>query len=97
MNNSEFKTPLLQSLAVLFVGVVFFAFIASSGAHGFLGSIWAIVCGIFYTALFFIGLAIGIAFCSACLIGIFLAAVYMVDKPLSASMFAHVKGFVANL
>lgn len=96
MINSEFKTPLLQSLAVLFTGVVFFAFVATSGAHDLFGSIWAIFSGIFFTILYLIGLGLGIAVCISALVATFLVAVYAVDKKQSSSMFAHVKGFVAH-
>lgn len=94
MINSEFKTPLLQTLAVLFVGITFFSFVATSGAHDLLGSIMAIVSGIFFTAMYIIGLGLGIAVCIAFLIGTFLIAVAVLDKKQSSAMFAHVKSFV---
>ena len=94
MINNELKKPLLQSLAVIVVGIIFFSFVATSGAHDLFGSIWAIISGIFFTAMYIIGLGLGVAVCIACLIGIFLIAVYMVDKLQSSVMFNHVKRYV---
>lgn len=95
MINSEFKTPLLQSLAVLFTGIVFFSFVATSGAHDLFGSIWAIFSGIFFTIMFIIGLSLGIAVCIAFLIGVFLVAVAVVNKKQASTMYSHVKSYIA--
>lgn len=96
MNNNEFKTPLVQSLAVLSLGIVFFAFVVSSGAHGILGSIWAIIVGIFTTVLYLVGLALGITVCIGCLVGIFLVAVAMVNKNLASTMYSDLKENIAK-
>ena len=91
MLTSEIKKPLLQSAAVIALGLICFGFVVSSGSHTFFGSVWAIISGILYTFLYAIGLTIGVSFCIACLIGIFLACIYLVSKDQAHSIWSHLK------
>ena len=90
MKNKEFRTPLLQSAALL-VGVIFLAMIAASAGNSGGGGILAVIAGIANTILFIVGLAIGLAICIALLVGIFLAAVAMVELEQAAQMFRDLK------
>ncbi|MGB3211634.1 MAG: hypothetical protein WBB19_13100 [Desulforhopalus sp.] len=91
MKKNEFKTPLIQSAAVLGGVLVLFAIVASSGASGSGGGILSIIFGIGNLILFFIGMGIALLFSIALLIAIFLAAVAMVDSEQAAQMYADLK------
>ena len=78
MFKSEIKKPLLQSAAVIALGLICFGFVVSSGSHTFFGALWAIILGILYTILYAIGLTIGVVFCIAFLFAIFL---HLVARP----------------
>jgi predicted nuclease with TOPRIM domain len=91
MKKSEFRTPLIQSAAVLGGVLILFAIIASSGASGSGGGILAIIFGIGNLILFFIGMGIALIFSIALLIAIFLAAVAMVDSEQAAKMYSDLK------
>lgn len=92
MKNSKFSTPLLQSAAVLAVSLVFFGFVvSSSGSHSLLGSLWAIVTGIFYTIVYAIGLTVGVTFCIAFLLAIFLGALYLISNDQAISIWQQIK------
>ncbi len=90
MKNKEFRTPLLQSAALL-VGVIILAMIAASAGNSGGGGILAFIAGIGNTILFIVGLVIGLAICIALLVGIFLAAVAMVEPEQAAQMFRDLK------
>lgn len=91
MKKSEFRTPLLQSAAVLGGVLVLFAIVASSGASSSGGGILAIIFGIGNLILFFIGMGIALSISIALLIAIFLAAVAMVDAEQASNMYADLK------
>ncbi|GAB6192012.1 hypothetical protein [Desulfocastanea catecholica] len=91
MKKNEFRTPLIQSAAVLGGVLVLFAIVASSGANSTGGGILAIIFGIGNLILFFIGMAIAVIFSIAVLIAIFLAAVAMVDSEQAAGMYSELK------
>lgn len=82
MRKSNFRNPLLQSGALLFILLLFFSFVAASGADSFGSGLLAIISGIFHAILFLIGLIISILLSIALLIVLFLAAValYSLDK-----------------
>lgn len=82
MKKSNFRNPLLQSGALLFILLLFFSFVAGSGADSFGSGLLAIFSGIFHAILFLIGLAFSILLSIALLIVLFLAAValYSLDK-----------------
>jgi hypothetical protein len=90
MKNKEFRTPLLQSAALL-VGVIILAMIAASAGNSGGGGILAFIAGIGNTILFIVGLAIGLAICIALLVGIFLAAVAMVEPEQAGQMYRDLK------
>ncbi len=90
MKNKEFRTPLLQSAALL-IGVIFLAMIAASAGNNGGGGILAVIAGIGNSILFIIGLAIGLAICIALLVGIFLAAVAMVEPEQATQMYRDLK------
>lgn len=91
MKNTEFRTPLLQSAAVL-GGVILLAIVAaSSGSGNEGGGIFAILSGIGNTILFIIGLAVGLSLSIALLVGIFLAAVAMVSPEQASQMYSNLK------
>ena len=91
MFKSEIKKPLLQSAAVIALGLICFGFVVSSGSHTFFGSLWAIVSGVLYTFLYAIGLTIGVTFCIACLFAIFLGTIYLVSKDQAHSLWDSLK------
>lgn len=91
MNNNKFRTPLLQSAAVL-GGVIVLALIAaSSGSGNEGGGFFSLMAGIGNTILFIIGLAVGLSLCIALLVGIFLAAVGMVSPEQASQMYFQLK------
>ncbi|TKB08048.1 hypothetical protein [Desulforhopalus sp. IMCC35007] len=98
MQNNKFKTPLLQSAAVLGAVIALVLIVGSSGSSSAGGSIVALFSGIGNGILFAIGMAIALALSIAILIGIFLAAVAMVDSAEAAKMYAGLKkNFAASL
>jgi len=91
MKKNEFRTPLLQSAAVLGGVLVLFGIVSSSGASGSGGGILSIMFGIGNLLLFCIGMTIALLFSIALLIAIFLAAVAMVDSQQAAQMYSDLK------
>ncbi len=91
MKNDKFRTPLLQSAAVL-AGVVALSLIAASSGSGHEGGgFFSVLAGIGNAILFVIGLAISLAICIAILVGIFLAAVGMVSPEQAAQIYSDLK------
>jgi sensor histidine kinase YesM len=91
MKKSKFRTPLLQSAAVL-GGVIILAIIAASSGSGSAGGgFLAILAGIGNSILFIIGLAIGVTISIALLIGVFLAAVGMTSPEQATQMYTDLK------
>lgn len=91
MKKNKFSTPLLQSAAVLIVSLIFFGFVVASENHTLLGSLWAIISGIFYTIVYAIGLTIGVAFCITFLVVLFIAVLYLVSQEQAKTMWLHIK------
>lgn len=75
MNRNDFRNPLIQSGIVILVVFLLISIVANSGSQGMIGSIGALVSGLFSGILFIIALAIGILFSIAILIGLYIAAV----------------------
>lgn len=98
MKNNKFRTPLLQSAAVL-GGVIFLALIAASSGSGHEGGgFFSVLAGIGNAILFVIGLAVGLSLCIALLVGVFLAAVGMESPEQASKMYSHLKkNFVLSL
>lgn len=98
MPNNKFKTPLLQSAAILGAVIVLVLIVGSSGTSSAGGGIVTLFAGIGNAILFAIGMVIAIALSIAILIGIFLAAVAMVDKSEATKMYEGLKkNFAASL
>lgn len=91
MKKTEFRTPLIQSAAVLVGVLILFAMVASSGTSSAGGGVLAIVFGIGNLILFIIGMGIALLFSIAILIAIFLGAVAMVNSELASQMYSDVK------
>ncbi|MBT8346520.1 MAG: hypothetical protein KJO28_09455 [Desulfofustis sp.] len=82
MNKNDFKNPLIQSGAVLLLVFLLISIVAGSESQGLLGSIGALISGLFSAILFVIALCISIVFSIAVIMGIYVAAVsiYSADK-----------------
>jgi len=91
MKKSEFRTPLIQSAMLLGGAIILFTSVSSSGATSAGGSILALLSTIGHIILFIIGLTIGVSFCIAVLVGLFLAAVAMVSPEQSTQMYSDLK------
>ncbi len=91
MQNNQFKSPLLQSAAVVAAAVILILSIGSSGAESTGGGIVGLFSGIGNLLLFAIGMTIALTISIVILIGIFLAAVAMVDSEQASGMFADLK------
>jgi chromosome segregation ATPase len=91
MQNNQFKTPLLQSAAIVAAVVILVISLGSTGAEGDGGGILGVFAGIGNTILFVIGMAVSVCISIAILVGIFLAAVAMVDKDQASQMFNDLK------
>jgi uncharacterized protein (DUF3084 family) len=91
MQNNQFKTPLLQSAAIVAAVVILVISLGSTGAEDSGGGIVGIFAGIGNTILFVIGMAVSLCVSIAILVGIFLAAVAMVDKDQASQMFNDLK------
>jgi peptidoglycan hydrolase CwlO-like protein len=91
MKDNKFRTPLLQSAAVL-GGVLLLAIIAASSGTGHAGGgFFAVLSGIGNTILFVIGLVVGLILSIAILVGVFLAAVAMVSPEQASQMYSDLK------
>jgi len=97
MKENMMRTPLIKSAVVLLVFVLL-AYLTSASPEGsVLNSVGLIIIGAFRFVQWLIAMAIGLAVCIAFLIGIFLLAVYLVNKESAAAMYAGVKRSVATL
>lgn len=97
MKENMMRTPLIKSAVVLLVFVLL-AYLTSASPEGsVLNSVGLIIIGAFRFVQWLVAMAIGLSFCIAFLIGIFLFAVSLVNKETAASMYAGVKQSVAAL
>lgn len=97
MRENMMRTPLIKSAVVLLVFVLL-AYLTSASPEGsVLNSVGLIIIGAFRFIQWLVAMAIGLTFCIAFLIGIFLFAVSLVNKETAASMYAGVKQSVAAL
>jgi len=97
MKENMMRTPLIKSAVVLLIFVLL-AYLTSASPEGsVLNSVGLIIIGAFRFVQWLVAMAIGLAFCIAFLIGIFLFAVSLVNKETAASMYAGVKQSVAVL
>lgn len=91
MENNQFKTPLLQSAILLGVLVILFVIAGASGNGESGSSVAGLFSGIGNTIMFLIGIAISLVFSIVVLIGIFLAAVAMVDREQASAIWSDLK------
>jgi len=97
MKENMMRTPLIKS-AVVLLFFVLLAYLTSASPEGsVMNSVGLIIIGAFRFVQWLIAMAIGLAVCIAFLIGIFLFAVYLVNKESAATMYAGVKCSVATL
>jgi hypothetical protein len=97
MKENMMRTPLIKS-AVVLLFFVLLAYLTSASPEGsVMNSVGLIIIGAFRFVQWLIAMAIGLAVCIAFLIGIFLFAVYLVNKESAATMYAGVKRSVATL
>lgn len=89
MTNNKFKTPLIQSAFIL--GAVIILFVILGSGTDSTGNSISVLASIGHAILFCIGMPIAISLSIAILIGIFLAAVAMVDSTEASQMFADIK------
>lgn len=75
MNKPEFRLPLLQSGGILVLCILFFSFVASSGADGLGSGLVAIFSGIFWSIVFIFGLVFSILFSVIVLVTLFLGTI----------------------
>lgn len=97
MNTNMMRTPLIKSGVVLLV-LVLLAYLTSATPDGsVLNSIGLIIIGAFRFVQWLIAMTIGVSFCIAVLIGIFLFAVSLADKELAASLYSKTKVSIGAL
>lgn len=97
MKNNEFRTPLMQSGALL-VAIVFVISLVPSGDGMSVGSvIGALVSGIFKFILFALALAIAVAVSIAALIGIFIAAIALQSPEQASDIYTETKVRILSL
>ncbi|MDR2551171.1 MAG: hypothetical protein LBD10_13335 [Desulfobulbus sp.] len=94
MKENVMRAPLLKAGVVLLVFVLL-AYLTSASPEGsVLNSVGQIIIGAFRLVQWAIAMVIGLAFCIAFLIGIFLFAASLVNKETAASMYKAVKADV---
>ena len=97
MKANTMRTPLIKSAVVLLVFVLL-AYLTSTSSEGsVLNSVGTLIIGAFHLVQWALAMMIGLAVCIAVLIGIFLLAVYLVNKESAAVMYAKVKRAVVAL
>ena len=82
MNSKDFRVPLLQSVALIILILLFIAFVISSGADDLKSGLQAVFSGISHSIVLSIGLFCSILLARLLLIALFLmaTAVYSLDK-----------------
>lgn len=97
MKNNEFRTPLIQSGALL-VAIVFIISLIPSGDALSVGSvIGAFFSGIFRVFLFVLALSLAVVISIAVLVGIFIAAVALQSPEKAAEIYAETKIRLSSL
>lgn len=97
MKNSEFRTPLLQSGAILVAIVFIFSMVPSSDSAGVGSVIGSLFSGILHTILFAIALTFAITFSIAVLIGIFLGSLALHDQERATFIYADLRMKLSEL
>lgn len=91
MKKTEFRTPLIQSAAVLGGVLILFGIVASSSSGHSDGGSFGVIFGIGQLILFAIAMVIALGISIAILVGIFLAAVAMVNPGQASKMYGDLK------
>lgn len=91
MENNKFKTPLIQSAAILSAVVLVFVSVGSCGAESTGGGGGSILSSIGHAILFCIGMPIALGISIAILIAIYIAAVAMIDGEQASQLIADLK------
>jgi type II secretory pathway component PulC len=97
MKANMMRTPLIKSAVVLLVFVLLAYFTSVSSEGSVLSSVGTIIIGAFRLVQWALAMAIGLTVCIAFLVGIFLFAVYLINKETAATMYAGVKRSVVAL
>ena len=97
MRKTEFRTPLLQSGAILFIFLVFFLFVISSEASGFGNGLLAIASGVFHSILFTIGLLFSILFSIIVLIALFFATITLYSRDKAKDLWTQLQSTLGRI
>ena len=97
MKPTMMRAPLYKAGAVLLFFVILAYLTSASPDGGVLNSIGQIIIGAFRFVQWSIAMVIGLTFSIAVLIGIFLFAVFLVNKASAAAMYQALKASVMNL
>ena len=97
MKENTMRAPLLKAGIVLLVFVLLAYLTSASPEAGLFSAIGQIIIGAFRLVQWAIAMVIGLAFCIAFLIGIFLFAVSLVNRETAASMYQAVTKSVCAL
>lgn len=97
MKSNKFRTPLIQSGALLLVIILIISMIPSGEVAAGSSGVTTLLSKFLYTILFFIGLVLSLAVSIAVLIGIFLAAIALQSTDRAAEMYATLKVRLASL
>lgn len=91
MKENMMRAPLLKAGLVLLVFALLAYLTSASPEGGVLSSVGQIIIGAFHLVQWAVAMAIGLTVCIAFLIGVFLFAVFLVNKETAASMYRTVK------
>jgi hypothetical protein len=94
MKANMMRAPLIKAGVVLLVFVLLAFLTSASPEGGVLNSVGQIIIGAFRLVQWAFAMAIGLTVCIAFLIGIFIFAVFLVNKETAASMYHAVKASV---
>jgi len=97
MKTNTMRKPLITSAVVLLIFILLAYLTSASPEGGVLNSLGLIIIGAFRFVQWSIAMVIGLAVCIAALIGIFLFAVFLVNKEAAADMYAAAKVGVGEL
>ncbi|HHO47587.1 MAG TPA: hypothetical protein ENN06_03905 [Desulfobacteraceae bacterium] len=95
MNNNMLRTPLIKS-ALLLAGLSLIIYLTITSGGSVLGSLQAIVVGIFRGIQLVVGLFLALFLCIAVLIGIFLGGMAMVSRETAARMANQLRDLAAE-
>ena len=97
MKANMMRTPLLKSAVVLLFLVILVYLTSASPEGSVLNSVGQIIIGAFRLVQWAIAMAIGLTVSIAFLFGVFLFAVFLVNRESAATMYQSLKGSIATL